>query len=275
MAGVSLKEEEKTLFSNQKMGRPDRKSRGRPEGRSSQQRRPKEKTNSSGGAQDSSDDDEDDDDRCYNCGKRGHYARDCWRKKKKGHGNVATSRSQDIVHESSSCEEEWDAEVALTAAIMEDEESLAVTTVEMVPEEVPYEEDWDEVATVGIQSVVGIEVADVDEPEEEFDMESWPINNGDDAMKDEEEINIAAWPINNIQDIVEIDEPEEDDVESQFFIKGVNGVEEASDHEEEDINFESSSFMDDTEDVKEVSQHENKIDFESLSFKEPIKRIGR
>ena len=73
---------------------------------------------------------------------------------------MATSRSQDIVQESSSCEEEWDAEVALTAAAVDDEECLAVTTVEMVPEEVPYEEDWDAVTTVGIQSVVGMEVAE-------------------------------------------------------------------------------------------------------------------
>lgn len=86
---------------------------------------------------------------------------------------MATSRSQDIVQESSSCEEEWDAEVALTAAIVDDEESIAVTIVEMVPEEVPYEEDRDAVETIGIQSVVGIEVVEGDEPEEEeFDMES-------------------------------------------------------------------------------------------------------
>lgn len=60
MAGVSLKQEEEALSSNRKLGRPDRKSRGRPEGRSSQQQRPKKKTKSSGGARDSSDDNEDD-----------------------------------------------------------------------------------------------------------------------------------------------------------------------------------------------------------------------
>ena len=83
-------------------------------------------------------------------------------------------------------------------------------------------------------------------------MESWPIKDGEDAIEvDEEEIDIEAWVINNIQDVVEIDEPEEDDIESRSFINGVNGVEEASDLEEEEINSESSFLMEDTEDVKE------------------------
>lgn len=63
--------------------------------------------------------------KCYNCGIKGHMAKDCWSKKKSIESNVATSKS----------EEKWDAE-----GLFATEEELALTAT--ASEHIDYEKDW-------------------------------------------------------------------------------------------------------------------------------------
>ncbi|KAM2943530.1 hypothetical protein COP2_026700 [Malus domestica] len=67
---------------------------------------------------------------CYNCGKMGHMAKDCWAKKKSAESNAATSSSKE------NSEDGWDAEALF--ATEEEELALTVTT----PERIDYKNDW-------------------------------------------------------------------------------------------------------------------------------------
>ncbi|KAE8681718.1 hypothetical protein F3Y22_tig00111310pilonHSYRG00060 [Hibiscus syriacus] len=70
------------------------------------------------------------DGKCYNCGKMGHMAKDCWTKKKPVESNTATSCSK------VNSEDGWDAEALF--ATEEEELALTVTT----PERIDYKNDW-------------------------------------------------------------------------------------------------------------------------------------
>ncbi|KAE8706148.1 tir-nbs resistance protein [Hibiscus syriacus] len=70
------------------------------------------------------------DGKCYNCGKMGHMAKDCWTKKKHVESNTATSSSKEY------SEDGWDAEALF--ATEEEELALMVTT----PERIDYKNDW-------------------------------------------------------------------------------------------------------------------------------------
>ncbi|KAI3448734.1 hypothetical protein Pfo_005399, partial [Paulownia fortunei] len=67
---------------------------------------------------------------CYNCGKPGHMAKDCWTKKKYVESNTATSSSKE------NNEDCWDAEALF--ATVEEELALTVTT----SEQIDYKNDW-------------------------------------------------------------------------------------------------------------------------------------
>ncbi|KAM2243153.1 hypothetical protein PS2_009934 [Malus domestica] len=67
---------------------------------------------------------------CYNCGKKGHMAKDCWTKKEPVESNTATSSSKE------NSEDGWDAEALF--ATEEEELALMVTT----PERIDYNNDW-------------------------------------------------------------------------------------------------------------------------------------
>ncbi|KAG6752467.1 hypothetical protein POTOM_044702 [Populus tomentosa] len=97
--------------------------------------------------------------KCYNCGKKGHMAKDCWKKKEHVEGNTATFKIEDewdahaffTVVEEEEClqrkehvendavtfkiEDEWDAHAFFTEVR---EAAFTVTT----PEHIDYEKDW-------------------------------------------------------------------------------------------------------------------------------------
>ncbi|CAL9014755.1 unnamed protein product [Prunus brigantina] len=68
--------------------------------------------------------------KCYNCGKKGHMAKDCWSNKRPVESNIVTSNSKE------KSEDDWDAEASL--AIEEEEKALTV----MSPERINYKNDW-------------------------------------------------------------------------------------------------------------------------------------
>ncbi|KAE8657119.1 hypothetical protein F3Y22_tig00116996pilonHSYRG00002 [Hibiscus syriacus] len=70
------------------------------------------------------------DGKCYNCGKMGHMAKDCWTKKKPVESNNATFSSKE------NNEDGWDTEALF--AMEEEELALTVTT----PERIDYKNDW-------------------------------------------------------------------------------------------------------------------------------------
>ena len=68
--------------------------------------------------------------KCYNCGKKGHMAKDCWSNKRPAESNAATSNSKER------SEDDWDAEASF--AVEEEELALTASTVERID----YENDW-------------------------------------------------------------------------------------------------------------------------------------
>ncbi|KAG6517284.1 hypothetical protein ZIOFF_020669 [Zingiber officinale] len=66
---------------------------------------------------------------CYNYGKVGHMAKDCWSKKRFVQSNTATSNSKE------NSEDDWDAEALMAT----EEKDLALTTT---PEQIGYKNDW-------------------------------------------------------------------------------------------------------------------------------------
>ncbi|KAH7838943.1 hypothetical protein Vadar_033002 [Vaccinium darrowii] len=111
MAGVSIKNEEEALYSNNKKGghyrqqnKTGRQSNGKPKNREDGTKPQHGRSPRIGGVQPNCNTDE----RrffgkCYNCGKKGHFQKNCPFKKKLAEGNLVTSKN----HQEDS-EEEWD-----------------------------------------------------------------------------------------------------------------------------------------------------------------------
>ncbi|KAE8725434.1 Indole-3-acetic acid-amido synthetase GH3.17 [Hibiscus syriacus] len=131
MGGVSLKGEEEALYTSKSRGTFQRYT-----GNGSKKDGDKVKNYQgkggphSGGASKNRGNSRKFDGKCYNCGKLGHMAKDCWTKKKPVESNTATSCSKE------NSEDGWDAEALF--ATEEEELALTVTT----PERIDYKNDW-------------------------------------------------------------------------------------------------------------------------------------
>ncbi|KAE8708207.1 PLAC8 family protein [Hibiscus syriacus] len=131
MGGVSLKGEEEALYTSKRRGTFQRYT-----GSGSKKDGDKVKNYQgkggphSGGASKNRGNSRKFDGKCYNCGKMGHMAKDCWTKKKPVESNTATSCSKE------NSEDGWDAEALF--ATEEEELALTVTT----PERIDYKNDW-------------------------------------------------------------------------------------------------------------------------------------
>ncbi|KAE8676439.1 hypothetical protein F3Y22_tig00111614pilonHSYRG00169 [Hibiscus syriacus] len=131
MGGVSLKGEEEALYTSKSRGTFQRYT-----GNGSKKDGDKVKNYQgkggphSGGASKNRGNSRKFDGKCYNYGKMGHMAKDCWTKKKPVESNTATSCSKE------NSEDGWDAEALF--ATEEEELALTVTT----PERIDYKNDW-------------------------------------------------------------------------------------------------------------------------------------
>jgi hypothetical protein len=131
MGGVSLKGEEEALYTSKTRGTFKRNT-----GNESKKDGDKVKSHQGkggshpGGVSKNRGNSRKFDGKCYNCGKMGHMAKDCWTKKKPVESNTATSSSKE------NSEDGWDAEALF--ATEEKELALTVTT----PEQIDYKNDW-------------------------------------------------------------------------------------------------------------------------------------
>ncbi|KAJ7959018.1 Retrovirus-related Pol polyprotein from transposon TNT 1-94 [Quillaja saponaria] len=118
MGGVSLKGEEKALYANQGRGyskqhTTDRYSKNNDEVKSYQG----EGSSYTEGASKNCGNSRRFEGKCYNCGKKGHMAKDCWSKKRSMESNAVTSDTKE------ENEDNWDAE----ALFVVEEKELALT----------------------------------------------------------------------------------------------------------------------------------------------------
>uniref|UniRef100_A0A2N9ILR9 CCHC-type domain-containing protein n=1 Tax=Fagus sylvatica TaxID=28930 RepID=A0A2N9ILR9_FAGSY len=131
MGGVSLKGEEEALYTSKTRGTFKRNTGGESKKDGDKVKSHQGKGGSHpGGVSKNRGNSRKFDGKCYNCGKMGHMAKDCWTKKKPVESNTATSSSKE------NSEDGWDAEALF--AMEEEELALTVTT----PEQIDYKNDW-------------------------------------------------------------------------------------------------------------------------------------
>ncbi|KAG6489183.1 hypothetical protein ZIOFF_050443 [Zingiber officinale] len=129
MGGLSLKDEEEALYTNKNKGNFKRHTGGSKKDGDKGKSYHGNGGSRPGGASKNYGDRKKFSGECYNCGKVGHMAKDCWSKKRFVQSNTATSNSKE------NSEDDWDAEALMAT----EEKDLALTTT---PEQIDYKNDW-------------------------------------------------------------------------------------------------------------------------------------
>ena len=129
MGGLSLKDEEEALYTNKNKGNFKRHTGGSKKDGDKGKIYHGNGGSRPGGASKNYGDRKKFSGECYNCGKVGHMAKDCWSKKRFVQSNTATSNSKE------NSEDDWDAEALMAT----EEKDLALTTT---PEQIDYKNDW-------------------------------------------------------------------------------------------------------------------------------------
>ncbi|KAG6473290.1 hypothetical protein ZIOFF_067204 [Zingiber officinale] len=129
MGRLSLKDEEEALYTNKNKGNFKRHTGGSKKDRDKGKSYHGNGGSRPGGASKNYGDRKQISGECYNCGKVGHMAKDCWSKKRFVQSNTATSNSKE------NCEDDWEAEALMAT----EEKDLALTTT---PEQIDYKNDW-------------------------------------------------------------------------------------------------------------------------------------
>ncbi|KAG6485792.1 hypothetical protein ZIOFF_054357 [Zingiber officinale] len=129
MGGLSLKDEEEALYTNKNKGNFKRHTGGSKKDGDKGKSYHGNGGSRPGGASKNYGDRKKFSGECYNCGKVGHMAKDCWSKKMFVQSNTATSNSKE------NSEDNWDAEALMAT----EEKDLALITT---PEQIDYKNDW-------------------------------------------------------------------------------------------------------------------------------------
>ncbi|GMJ06793.1 hypothetical protein HRI_004348500 [Hibiscus trionum] len=162
MSEVIIKYEEEALFTSKRKGMPRRQGMAKEMRIQRDTFHPRDRSNSSGGARRGKEDyhqqDEENDRRqngeCFNCGRKGHFARYCILPKRKTfQGNMATTKEDEseVMLDAFINEEEWDAEAGFfVEEYLKDvqESSLVATTESKIDykDEEEFEEDLEKPA---------------------------------------------------------------------------------------------------------------------------------